>query len=265
MNISGYLKELQPTQGDVVQYELATDVAAISLNSLIGQELHIQFSGVKACVHCGRKVKKLYQSGYCFPCVTSLAECDLCIMKPHECHFHLGTCRSDAFASSHCFIPHYVYLAVSSDVKVGLTRKGRQLKRWMDQGASQAVLFAELPTRKMAGELEVHLSAYMSDKTNWRKMLKQEYVNHVDLPALKDTISKGLPEEYSNKVITDHAIYDFRYPRMPSFEVITKSISLDKNPIMTTVLRGIKGQYLLLEDGVLNIKKHSGYWVEFSS
>src|SRR5579875_2619879 len=132
--------------------------------------MNLSFTGEKACIICGRKVKKLYQSGYCFPCVTTLAECDLCIVKPHECHFHKGTCRDESFAMTHCMIPHYVYLAFSSGFKVGLTRKGREFTRWIDQGASQAVLLAEVPTRKMAGEMEMAIAEHISDKTDWRKM-----------------------------------------------------------------------------------------------
>ncbi|WP_153944945.1 DUF2797 domain-containing protein, partial [Acinetobacter baumannii] len=70
----------------------------------------------------------------------------------------------------HCMIPHYVYLALSSGVKVGLTRKNNEKKRWVDQGAVRAIPIAEVPTRKMAGELEVYLTQYVADKTDWRKM-----------------------------------------------------------------------------------------------
>lgn len=266
VEISGFLRELKHQVGEVIQYDLTTDGQALPLNEWLGKSLKITATGRKSCIHCGRSVRKLYQNGYCFPCVTTLAECDLCIVKPHECHFHLGTCRDEQFGLTHCMIPHYVYLAFSSGVKVGLTRKGRQWIRWVDQGASRAVLLAEVPTRKMAGELEMEVAKHLADKTDWRKMLRETGVSiETDLREVKDQVIARLPEEYQGYVLSEErTVYEFVYPRNLEFEVNLRSLSLDKTPEITGTLEGIKGQYLLLDSGVFNVKKHTGYDAQIS-
>lgn len=259
------MRELRHQVGDEVSYSLYIGDESISLNELLGKPIQLTATGKKHCIHCGRGVKKLFHSGYCYPCFTTLAECDLCILKPHECHFHLGTCRDEAFADAHCMIPHYVYLAVSSNAKVGLTRKGRQLTRWVDQGASRATLLAELPTRKMAGELEMEIAKHMPDKTDWRKMLKQARGDEsVNLDEIRQQVVDRLPDLYQPYILSNETtIYEFRYPRLPEAEITLKSHSFDKSDALSGVLIGIKGQYLLLDTGVVNIKKHSGYECTF--
>jgi hypothetical protein len=265
IRIKGFLRELHHKPADTVEYVFTTHDGALSMSDWLGRTVDIRVTGNKKCIHCGRSVKKLYQNGYCFPCVTTLAECDLCIVKPHECHFHEGTCRDEQFGQTHCMIPHYVYLAYSSTVKVGLTRKGRQFTRWVDQGASRAILLAEVPTRKLAGELEMEIAKALPDKTDWRKMLRDTGDEEVDLLSVKREVVERLPEYYVQYVLhEEQQVHRFRYPRTTGFEVNLKSISLDKHPQVHGVLHGMKGQYLMLDTGVLNIKKHAGYEIELS-
>lgn len=262
---SGFLRELRHRVKDEVHYEISIDSASTSLYGELGRTVKISHSGEKACVHCGRRVKKLYQNGYCFPCVTSLAQCDLCIVKPHECHFQQGTCRDEQFAQEHCMIPHYVYLALSSHVKVGLTRKGRQLTRWVDQGAVAAILVAEVRTRKEAGELEVEIGTFMSDKTDWRKMLIGNVPTDINLLELKEEMVHRVSPQWEPYFLKDeNTVYEFVYPREAGFVPKLTSLSLDKTPVVEGVLRGIKGQYLLFDHGVFNVKKHAGFQVELS-
>ncbi|WAH39083.1 DUF2797 domain-containing protein [Alicyclobacillus dauci] len=264
--LSGDLRGLTQTLSDPVEYNLELHNLTMPINQLIGEPITIRFTGERRCIACGREVNKLFQNGYCFPCVRTLAECDLCIVKPHECHFHLGTCRDEAFAEDHCMIPHYVYLAWSSGFKVGLTRKGRQLKRWMDQGATLAMVIAELPTRKMAGEVEMEIAKHMRDKTDWRKMLREDSEPDRSLADVRADVLSNLPETYHEYILPDPGVaQEIRYPRKEGFSVNLKSLNLDKEPIFTGTLRGIKGQYLLFDEGVMNIKKFSGYGVEISS
>jgi len=259
----GFLRELRHRVKEEVHYEIFTDTQSTSLYGELGREVKIAHSGEKACIHCGRRVKKLYQNGYCFPCVTSLAQCDLCIVKPHECHFHLGTCRDEQFANQQCMIPHYVYLALSSHVKVGLTRKGRQMTRWVDQGAVSAMLVAEVRTRKEAGELEIEIGKFMSDKTNWRKMLVGEVPTGINLRELKEELFQRVSSRWEPYFLKEeNTVYDFVYPREVGFVPKLTSLSLDKTPVVEGVLRGIKGQYLLFDHGVFNVKKHAGYQVD---
>ncbi|MCL6442825.1 MAG: DUF2797 domain-containing protein [Alicyclobacillus sp.] len=265
MCIRGHLIQLTHKVSYPIQYSLLLDAGEADLAACLGRDIRIEWLGQKSCIHCGKHVKKLYQNGYCFPCVTTLAECDLCIVKPHTCHFHLGTCRDETFAEEHCMIPHYVYLAVSSSVKVGLTRKGRERIRWIDQGASAATLIAEFPTRKAAGEFEMAVAEFLPDKTDWRRMLTSDSIPDVDLHEVKDMVMKRVDPVYQPYLLQDTTeVYHFSYPRTHGFQVVLKPLSLDKTPVITGRLQGMKGQYLLLDTGVLNVKRWAGYEVQVS-
>lgn len=260
MQVSGRLHGLSHRYEDPVQYSLSLKENSVELNSLIGQMISLEHSGAIECIACGRKIKKTYNSGYCYPCFISLAENDLCIVKPHECHFDLGTCRDADFGERYCMIPHYVYLAQSSDLKVGLTRKTNELKRWIDQGAVQAIPIAELPTRKLAGELEFAISQLIPDKTNWRKMLKGELAE-VNLFEQREFVFTLFPAQFERYKLKDHEITEIRYPIHTPISKLT-SFNLDKEPRIEGKLIGIKGQYLLLENGVINMRKHAGYHIQ---
>lgn len=258
----GYLTPLQHEPKSPIAYYLQLEEERFCLNDLLGETLQIRFLGEKACCHCGRKIKKTYNNGYCYPCFTQLAENDLCIVKPELCHFHEGTCRDAQFAEMHCMQPHYVYLALSSQVKVGITRKTNVLKRWVDQGAVAAIPIMEVPSRKLAGEVEVHLAQYIKDKTNWRKMLKNEITDTNLLEVKKDLISK-IPEIYHPYLLVKEQIYEFTYPTLSIPDKIT-SYNLDKHDFITGKLIGIKAQYLVLDSGVINIRKHTGYKISLA-
>lgn len=258
----GEIRELDQTYADPIAYEWRLSTESPPINDWIGREVRVQFTGARRCIACGRTVSKLFQSGYCFPCVRSLAECDLCIVKPHECRFHNGTCRDEEFGRSHCMIPHYVYLAWSSGYKVGLTRKGRQLKRWMDQGATFGLVIAEIPTRKQAGELEMEIAKHIPDKTDWRKMLKEEIAPEISLFDLREQVVERLDDNFQSYLLNDSLeVREFRYPRDESLKVNLKSVNFDKEPIFSGMLLGVKGQYLLFDSGVMNVKKFAGYEV----
>ncbi|GIM48248.1 hypothetical protein DNHGIG_37970 [Collibacillus ludicampi] len=260
MSAVGYLSELQHEPSSPVRYYLVVGDERFSLNERIGTKIVLTYLDEKACCHCGRISKKLYNNGYCYPCFIKLAECDLCIVKPHECHYHLGTCRDESFAESHCMIPHYVYLAVSSGIKVGLTRKNRELTRWVDQGAVRAIPLAETPTRKLAGEMEFLISQHIPDKTDWRKMLRGQ-IEDVDLIRVREQVKEILPEEYRSYLLEVDEIFEFTYPMTGEMEKV-KSLTFDKIPQIEGILTGIKGQYLILDQGVINMKKHTGYKVK---
>lgn len=259
MSSIGMIKGFTHTYGNPVSYRLELGDTSLEMNPLIGRTVTLSFLGEIYCSRCGRKIKKTYD-GFCYPCWQKLPETDLCIVKPHECHYHLGTCRDPEFAKTHCMIPHYVYLAVSSGVKVGLTRKNNERKRWVDQGAIQAVPIAETPDRKTAGELEYALSRHMADKTDWRKMLKGETAE-ADLLALRQEVQERFPEEFKAYALADEERRAFEYPVLEKPEKVV-SLNLDKNPIITDRLTGIKGNYLLFAGGVLNIHKYVGYKIQ---
>ncbi len=253
----GFNSELTHQADTTIRYFWTLGDEQVEISDMLGRQVNIRFQGEKRCIACGRKVSKLYQNGYCFPCVTTLAETDLCIVKPHECHHHLGTCRDNEFAATHCMIPHYVYLAVSSHAKVGLTRKHREFTRWVDQGAVRAMLIAELPTRKMAGELEMEIAKTMPDKTDWRKMV-QGKADDVNLRELANAVEEQLPDEWRSYLLPERVVHEFEYPFLAGEPAPkAKSMNAEKEQISGRLI-GIRGQYLLFPEGVFQVKKHSG-------
>lgn len=253
----GLIMDLVPSIGDgVVHYSLKLGEQLIPLNPLIGGHIRLAFEGEKRCIHCGRKSNKLFNSGYCWPCFQGLARNDLCQVKPHLCHYE--TCREQEWGDAHCMIPTYVYVAKSSDVKIGITRNIPG--RWMDQGAVEAVPIALVPTRKMAGELELFLSQHMSDKTNWRKMLKGEVVE-TPILEVRAKVMDLIPDDYKGYLLSDEEVRTFNYPVAELPEKIT-SHDIEKAPAEGRLL-GIKGNYLILNTGVLNVPKFTGYQATF--
>ncbi|CCQ97662.1 conserved hypothetical protein [[Clostridium] ultunense Esp] len=262
MEAQGILQGLSHQYDQPVRYTLNLTTEQIMLNPYVGKEISLQYLGEIRCIACGRKVKKTYNNGYCYPCFTQLPENDLCIVKPHECHYEKGTCRDPSFGESQCMVPHYVYLAVSGDVKVGLTRKTNEIKRWIDQGAVKAIPIAELPTRKKAGELEWHLSQYLPDKTNWRKMLKGE-IEEKDLLRLREEVHRLFPPEYDRYKVMEGEERVFDYPREKIPENLV-SLHLEREGEIRDRLIGMKAQYLIFSKGVFHAKKYAGYLIRWT-
>jgi len=267
--ISGNISKMHTRLTDTVAYELPIGDEKVAMNEFIGREITLNYTGTINCVHCGRKTKKSYSQGHCYPCMTKLASCDMCIVKPETCHFDKGTCREPEWAMSHCMQPHYVYLSNSSGVKVGITRETQIPTRWIDQGAIQALPIAKVDTRYHVGLMEVAIKSQVNDKTNWRKMLKNE-TEELDLKGIRDQIFNNcrsdinaLAQQFGGENLTliDNAEQvEITYPVLEYPEKI-KAWNFDKTEEVTGVLKGIKGQYLLFDTGVLNIRKFSGYEV----
>jgi hypothetical protein len=249
--------------GIAIDYGLNLGQNAVPLNPIIGQHVSLHFTGKRNCIACGRDVKKTFQQGYCFPCTQKLAETDLCIVKPELCHHHAGTCRDDAFARMHCFIPHVVYLAVSSGAKVGITRSHQKLTRWADQGATAAIDLAVVPDRKTAGFMEIEIAKSLPDKTNWRLMLSGT-APETDLIALKSEVVGKLPQDFRRYVTDTSEITRLTYPVL-EYPAKINSYNFDKNPLIDDRLTGIKGQYLMFSRGVINVRKYQGYEIDFST
>ncbi|SFV69848.1 FIG00953934: hypothetical protein [hydrothermal vent metagenome] len=240
-----------------INYQLPLGDKLIDLNPLLGSNIKLEWTGSISCANCGSLTKKSWSQGFCWPCSQELASCDMCMMKPETCHFHLGTCREPKWGEENCFSEHIIYLANSSGVKVGITRNVPT--RWIDQGAVSSLPILKVDTRLKSGEIETALKPFIADKTNWRKMLKNE-VESVDLVVKRDELLAHISNviEKTQAIILDEEVLNFEYPVL---EYPTKIISLnfDKTPIIEGRLMGIKGQYLLLDSGVLNIRKFSGY------
>jgi hypothetical protein len=243
---------------DGVVYRLQLGKQWIALNPLIGRQVRLAFEGEKRCIHCDRKVNKLFNGGYCWPCFQNLARNDLCQVKPSLCHYE--TCREQAWGDAHCMIPTYVYLAKSSDIKVGITRNVPG--RWMDQGAVEAVPIALVPTRKMAGDLELFLTDHIADKTNWRKMIKGE-VTAESIREVRERILALIPPDFQGYILPDEAVRSFNYP-VTGLPAKIASHDLEKGPAAGRLL-GIKGSYLIFDTGVLNVPKFAGFGVSLQA
>lgn len=263
----GNIKKMLSEHQSPVQYYLPIGNENIDMNAFIGKQLSMHFEGEIHCVSCGRKTNKSFAQGHCYPCFRDKAACDMCIMKPETCHFDAGTCREPDWAMTHCMQPHTVYLAVSSGTKVGITRGTQIPTRWIDQGASYALPVFSVNTRYQSGLIEVAIAKHVSDKTSWQKMLKGP-PDEVDLEARRDEllaladkdISK-IRKQFSEADITpikDGDIYTFEYP-VEQYPQKVKSFNFDKTPEVNGVLQGIKGQYLIMDTGVLNVRKFTGY------
>lgn len=268
----GSLQKMTTQLAETVNYRLPVGDAELDLNPLLGQTLQFRYSGRIFCVHCQKKTNKSFNQGYCYPCFIKLAQCDMCIMKPETCHFAAGTCREPSWGEEFCFQPHIVYLANSSGIKVGITRLSQTPTRWIDQGAVQALPIFQVASRHISGLIEVALAAHVSDKTSWQQMLKNN-VQSLDLPVLRDELLAkcadsltAISERFGREAVgflPDAETLNISYPVL-QYPAKVKSFNLDKDPAVSGTLLGIKGQYLMLDTGVINIRKFSGYEVELS-
>jgi len=273
ISVSGHLVKMQVELDQQVQYFLPLDDHREPLNALLGKQIRLEYLGDIHCIHCGRRSKKSFSQGYCYPCFTKLPQCDTCIMSPEKCHYEQGTCRDPSWGEEYCFTDHYVYLANSSGVKVGITRGSQIPTRWIDQGATQAMPIFRVKSRYQAGLIEDCLREHVADRTHWQKMLKGNS-DPVDLEEIRDSIiaqsESGLSAiEQKFGLLAIQRLYhqqivDINFPVL-EFPEKVKSLNFDKQPIVEGVLQGIKGQYLILDTGVINIRKFTAYNVQFSA
>ena len=263
----GALSKMGTRLEQPVQYSLRLGEQDLDLNALLGQGVRLEYLGAIHCSHCGRKTKKSFSQGYCYPCFSKLAQCDTCIMSPERCHYAAGTCREPAWGEQFCMTDHVVYLANSSGAKVGITRATQVPTRWIDQGATQALPIMRVATRQQSGLVEDVLRSQVTDRTNWRAMLKGEAAP-LDLPQLAGEIFEAchagitaLQERFGLQAIqplSDLAVVDIAYPVL-AYPAKVASFDLEKTPVVEGTLQGIKGQYLIFDTGVINIRKFTAY------
>ncbi|WP_178119293.1 DUF2797 domain-containing protein [Metapseudomonas lalkuanensis] len=269
----GALSKMSVRLETPVQYGFRLGEADIAANPLIGKHLRLEFLGAIHCIHCGRKTKKSFSQGYCYPCFTKLAQCDSCIVSPEKCHYDEGTCREPEWGERFCMTDHVVYLANSSGVKVGITRASQVPTRWIDQGASQALPIMRVATRQQSGFVEDLLRSQVADRTNWRAMLKGE-APPLDLQGIRDELFdhcadgiRALQDRFGLQAIqpvSDVQPIEISYP-VDAYPTKVVSFDLDKTPVVEGTLRGIKGQYLILDTGVINLRKFTAYQLAISA
>ncbi len=269
MNITGHLRKMKVELQSPVHYSLVLGEELVPISDAIGEKVTLTHTGTKNCVHCNRLIKKTFNQGFCFPCVRRLAQCDMCIVKPELCHYEAGTCREPEWGDSNCMQTHYVYLANTSGVKVGITRHSQLPTRWIDQGAIQALPILQVESRLISGLAEVEIKDYVSDKTQWQRMLKGG-IEPVDLAAQRDEIFEEaemelgqLQERFGEEAVElleYEDVVEIEYP-VQQYPSAVKSLNFDKTPEVSGILQGIKGQYLLFDTGVINMRKFGGYEV----
>ena len=255
----GTLTKMQTEMGHPIQYYLIFDTNFLNVNQLINRTIQIQHKGYQ-CLHC-KKAKKIFRQGFCYDCFSTIPAAADWIMKPELSKAHLDIEDRDLDYEKRVQLqPHVVYLALSSEVKVGVTRKTQVPTRWIDQGAVEALPILETPNRYLAGVAEVALKNHFVDKTNWQKMLKNE-VSHADLLAEKQKLQAWLPTEVMPYFIPENQEYKLEYPVL-RYPLKVTSLNLEKTPDFTGKVIGIKGQYLLFEEGtVFNVRTFEGYVV----
>lgn len=273
---SGNIKKMRSQfgyqeQANKVEYFLPIGSQEVAMNSYLGNTLKLEYLGEINCLNCGNKTKKSFSQGFCFPCMRKLAQCDMCIMKPETCHFDQGTCREPDWAERNCFVPHYVYLSNTSGLKVGITRHTQIPTRWVDQGATQATIMFKVNTRQQSGFVEMAFKDLIADKTNWRTMLKENQpprnlIN--EATELKDKLKEKMASVISNFSEGDieeqqNEVVEIDYPVL-EFPSKIKSHNFDKTPVVEGTLMGIKGQYLIFDTGVINMRKFTSYNISIS-
>ena len=259
MQYQGVLRKMQTELADPIQYYLIFDGDFLNLNQVLNKELTISFLKYQ-CLNCGED-RPIFRQGFCRTCFYEIPTAGDWIMRPELSTAHLDKEDRDLeYEKKVQLQPHIVYLANSSNIKVGVTRKSQVPTRWIDQGAHEAIEIVEVPNRYLAGVTEVALKEHIGDKTNWRKMLTNE-VDDEDLVEYRNKLKKYIPDEASVYYIESNTETHLEFPVL-QYPKKVKSLNLDKTPIYSGVLKGIKGQYLIFEDStVFNVRGSEGYVV----
>lgn len=262
MKYSGNLSKMRVSLESPVQYELQLGEDKVKMNDLIGTSIKLNYEGQINCKICGDKTKKSFAQGFCYRHFMNAPEASPCIIRPELCEGHEGKGRDPEWELNHHVQPHIVYLALTSGMKVGVTREQQVPTRWIDQGAWKAVKFAETPNRYLAGVIEVSMKNHLSDKTNWQRMLKNMMNMELDILEEKSRLQALMADEHAEYKSSDDAVTEINYP-VETYPEKVKSLGFDKLPEIEGTLQGIRGQYLILDGGrVLNIRKHTGYWID---
>ena len=245
-----------------VTYYLDAGDDFIILNNLLDKNLKIRFDSYE-CLSCGQDLP-IFAQGMCKKCYFESPQVGEWVMKPELSQAHLGIEDRDlSYEQSVQLQPHIVYLAKTSDVKVGVTRKSQVPYRWIDQGADEALPILETPNRFLAGQAEVLIKQHITDKTGWQKMLKG-IQSDKDILQVKSQVKTHLNDELMPYWLENSQAVKIEYPVIKHPEKV-KSINLKKTPEFEGKLVGIKGQYLIFDDGrVFNVRNHSGYVIDLS-
>ncbi|QCX01142.1 DUF2797 domain-containing protein [Aggregatimonas sangjinii] len=259
MQYEGVLRKMQTEIGNPIQYYMVFEDDFLNLNQVLEKNLKIDFIKHQ-CLNC-RNDRPIFRQGFCKSCFYEIPLAGDWIMRPELSTAHLGKEDRDLqYEKKVQLQPHIVYLANSSNIKVGVTRKTQVPTRWIDQGAHEAIEIVEVPNRYLAGVTEVALKDHIGDKTNWRKMLTNT-VEDENLVEWRNRLKQYIPEEALEYFIESNQETHLEFPVL-RYPKKVKSLNLDKTPNYKGMLKGIKGQYLIFEDDtVFNVRGSEGYYV----
>ncbi|HET8809625.1 MAG TPA: DUF2797 domain-containing protein [Flavobacteriaceae bacterium] len=262
MQYEGVLKKMKTELSSPIQYYLVFQNDFIHMNQLLDKEISLRFLGYQ-CLNCNED-KPIFRQGFCYDCFYKTPLAGDWIMRPELSTAHLEKEDRDLdYEKKVQLQPHIVYLANSSNVKVGVTRKSQIPTRWIDQGAHEAMEILETPNRYLAGITEVALKAHIADKTNWRKMLQNE-IEDENLEAIRSKLEPFVPDEAKPYFLENNKETELKFPVL-QYPKSPKSLNLQKTPDFSGKLKGIKGQYLIFEGNtVFNVRNNEGFVVGLS-
>lgn len=262
MLFQGQIRKMISENGNPIQYYLNFSDDFLSMNQLINRTIRISFDHYE-CLGCHQDVE-IYRMGYCRNCFFTLPQANESIIRPELSTAHLGIEKRDLkWEQEFELQPHIVYLSNTSGVKVGVTRAAQLPTRWIDQGATEAMIIARTENRYQAGMIEVALKEHLADKTNYQRMLKNEQVDD-DLQEVWQSVRGFVGEEQQPFLVEEQEVYRFDYP-VTEYPTKIKVINLSKEPSFEGKLLGIKGQYLIFDENrVFNVRNHEGFYLQFS-
>ena len=260
VKLEGNIKKMKASNISKIQYSMVLSDNIFPINQYIGRNISLIWNKIIYCVKCGNKTKKSFFQGFCYPCFINAPESSECILRPELCQAHEGISRDMEWSKNHCLSDHFVYLSLTSGVKVGVTRYTQIPTRWIDQGAIKALKIAKTPNRYLAGMIEIQLKKFVSDRTSWQKMLKNDVDQSIDLYQYRETLKKNISNSLKQYVLDEEKELLINYP-VDCYPQKIKSINFDKVGEFDGTLTGMKGQYLYLDNEyVVNIRKYSGYF-----
>ncbi len=256
MNYEGVLTKMQTENGSPIQYYLVFETDFLHVNQLLDKKISINFLRYQ-CLNCGLQ-KKVFRHGFCYDCFYTVPQAAAWIISPELSTAHLGIEDRDlAYEQKVQLQPHVVYLANSSSVKVGVTRKTQIPTRWIDQGAHEAIEIVEVPNRYLAGITEMALKEHVSDKTNWRAMVTNS-IKDENLVEWRDRLREYIPAEAMEYYLENNAETNLEFPVL-KYPQKPRSLNLEKSPFFEGILKGIKGQYLIFDDDtIFNVRSNEG-------
>ncbi|WP_339895885.1 DUF2797 domain-containing protein [uncultured Algibacter sp.] len=262
MTYQGVLTKMETEFASPIQYYLVFENDFLNMNQLLNKQITLQFVKYQ-CLNCGLD-KPIFRQGFDRQCFYDVAQAGDWIMRPELSTAHLDKEDRDLeYEKKVQLQPHIVYLANSSNVKVGVTRKSQVPTRWIDQGAHEAIEIVEVPNRYLAGITEVALKNHVGDKTNWRKMLKND-IEDENLVEWRERLKQYIPNEAKDYFIENNTETNIEFPVI-KYPEKPKSLNIQKEQQYSGKLVGIKGQYLIFEDEtVFNVRANEGLVVNIN-